>query len=249
MNDTSRVSVEVLFLGTGSASAPAGRSHTCIVLRAEGSTILLDCGGSALPAITRVLDPATIDAILISHLHGDHFGSVPFVLLHQGFAGRARPLLIGGPRGLQTRLRDLSLSLYADFYDKPLPFPTPFYAFDDGDRDIGPARVTPLAVVHQASSEPWGVRVRIGGKLIAFSGDAEWSDALPALADGADLFICEATTYALRWAGHLSVMELVERRAELRCKRLVLVHLGPEAVARRAEIALEVAEDGMSLTL
>lgn len=202
-----------------------------------------------MPAITRALDPASIDAILVTHLHGDHFGSIPFVLLQQTFSKRARPLAIAGPRGLEKRLRDLALSLYADFYEMPLTYPTPFHAFDDGERDFGAARVTPLRVVHHPSSEPWGIRVRLGGKLVAFSGDAEWSDALPALADGADLFICEATTYEQRWSGHLSAVELAARRDELRCKRLVLVHLGPEAVARRAEIALEVADDGTRLVL
>lgn len=243
------MTVEVRFLGTGSASAPNGRSHTCILVSAPGTTILLDCGSSAVPAITRSVDPGAVDAILVTHLHGDHFGAIPFVLLQQKFSGRTRPLVIAGPRRLEQRLRDLALALYSDFYDEPLPYPTPFVAFDDGAANIAGAHVTPLSVVHLPGSDPWGVRLRVGGKLIAFSGDAEWSGAIPRLADGADLFISEATTYERRWRGHLSAKELKARRAELRCKRLVLTHLGPEAVAHRAEIALEVAEDGMAIAL
>jgi ribonuclease BN (tRNA processing enzyme) len=241
--------VEVVFLGTGSASAPGGRSHTCILVRSSRTALLLDCGSSAMPAITRALDPGAIDAILVTHLHGDHFGGIPFVLLQQSFSGRTRPLAIAGPRRLESRLHDLALALYADFYDKPLPYPTPFTAFDDGERDVAGAHVAPLPVVHLPGSDPWGLRVRIENKLIAYSGDAEWSDALPKLADGADLFICEATTYERRWAGHLSATELAARRGELRCERVVLTHLGPEAVARRSEIELEVADDGMRVAL
>jgi len=69
--------------------------------------LLLDCGGSSLPAIRREVDAEAIDAIGISHLHGDHFGGIPYLLIEQHFAGRTAPLLIGGPRALGERLRAL----------------------------------------------------------------------------------------------------------------------------------------------
>ena len=82
------MTVKVRFLGTGNAFADGGRSHACIHLEATGASLLLDCGASSLPAIKKFLDPATIQAIAISHLHGDHFGGVPFFLMEQYFAGR-----------------------------------------------------------------------------------------------------------------------------------------------------------------
>ncbi len=243
------MSVEVVFLGTGSTSAPAGRSHSCILVRDGTTTLLMDCGSAALPPVTRAIDPAKIDAVLVSHLHGDHFGGIPFLLMHQSYAGRTRPLTIAGPAGLERRVRDVAVALYSDFYAHPTPYPVDFLAFGEGERDIAGARVTAVPVVHHPSAEPYGLRVRIGGKLIAYTGDAEWSDAIPALADGADLFVCESTTYASRWPGHLSGVELAGHRAELRCARILLTHLGPEAVAHRDQMPYEVAEDGLTIIL
>jgi ribonuclease BN (tRNA processing enzyme) len=241
------MTINVHFLGTGSASAPGGRTHSAILVRHERGALLLDCG--TLAAITRVIDPADIDAVFVTHLHGDHFGALPFLLMHQRFAARKRELPIFGPRELAQRLHDLSVALYTDFYAEAFPFAFPISVFEQQERDITGAGVTTVPVVHMRQSDAYGVRVRIGGALIAYSGDAEWSDAIPALADGADLFICEATTYEAKWRGHLSASELAMRRNELRCKRVILTHLGPEAVARRDEITLEVAEDGMAITL
>ena len=243
------MSVVVRFLGTGSASAPGGRSHSCVLVRGDTAVLLLDCGASALPAITRDLDAGEIDAVLVSHLHGDHFGGIPFLLMEQHYAGRTRPLVICGPRDLEWRVRELALVLYPDFYAQALSYPVEFTVFHANGTDVAGVRVTGLPVVHIAGSDAHGMRVLIDGKLIAYSGDAEWSDALPALADGADLFICEATTYSLRWAGHLSAVEIAAHRGELRCARIVLTHLGPEAVAHRGDIPFEVADDGLSIAL
>ncbi len=247
--DALALSVEVRLLGTGSASAPAGRSHSCVLVRDGTTTLLLDCGSAALPQITSALDPAEIDAVLVSHLHGDHFGGIPFLVMHQAYAGRKRPLIIAGPRQLERRVRDVAVALYPDFYAHPAPFPVHFTAFGPGERDVAGAHVAALPVVHLPDSDPYGLRVRIGGKLIAYSGDAEWSDAIPALAEGADLFVCESTTFASRWPGHLSAVELAAHRAELRCSRVLLTHLGPEAVAHRQQMPYEVAEDGMTVIL
>ncbi len=101
----------------------------------------------------------------------------------------------------------------------------------------------------RSDAEPHGLRVRIGGKLIAYSGDARWSDALPRLAEGADLFICETTTYSTPDPVHLSARELVAHRAELRCGRVIATHLGRESIEHLAELGVEHAEDGMSIEL
>jgi ribonuclease BN (tRNA processing enzyme) len=97
------VTVTIRFLGTGNAFADGGRSHACIHLEAPGASLLFDCGGSSLPVIKKAMDPATIQAIAISHLHGDHFGGIPYLVMEQHYAGRTAPLAIGGPRDLRQR--------------------------------------------------------------------------------------------------------------------------------------------------
>ncbi len=244
------MSVKIRFLGTGNAFADGGRSHACIHLEATGASLLLDCGGSSLPAIKKVIDPATIQAIAISHLHGDHFGGVPYFLMEQYFAGRKAPLAIGGPRELQQRSTRAGEALYKDFFGTiTIDYGLSFVVLKETPVSLGGAEVSALPVKHVAESDPHGLRVKIDGKLIAYSGDARFSDELLAVAKGADLFICEATNFFKSDPAHLSYKELIANRAKIDCGRIILTHLGAESQAHAAEMELEVAHDGLQLTL
>ena len=244
------MTVKVRFLGTGNAFADGGRSHACIHLEATGASLLLDCGGSSLPAIKKFLDPATIQAIAISHLHGDHFGGVPYFLMEQHFAGRKAPLAVGGPRELQQRATKAGEALYKDFFGMiTIDYGLSFITLKETPVSLGGAEVSALPVKHVAESDPHGLRVKIGGKLIAYSGDARFSDELVAVAKGADLFICESTNYSKSDPAHLSYKELIANRAKLDCGRMILTHLGTETQAHVAELEIEAAQDGMLITL
>src|SRR5215212_4543910 len=96
--------VTVRFLGSGDAFGSGGRLQTCILLEADGGRVLLDCGASSLIALKRFgVDPGLIDAVLITHLHGDHFGGLPFLVLDAQFSRRERPLVVAGPPGGEER--------------------------------------------------------------------------------------------------------------------------------------------------
>ena len=108
------MTASVRFIGSGNAFADGGRTHACIHVTAPGVSLLLDCGGSSLPAIKRVIDPATIDGIAISHLHGDHFGGLLYLVMEQHYAGRKTPLAITPveairARGFRSHGRNLSV--------------------------------------------------------------------------------------------------------------------------------------------
>ena len=244
------MSVRVRFLGTGNAFADGGRSHACIHVEAIGASLLLDCGGSSLPAIKKALDPATIQAIAISHLHGDHFGGIPFFIMEQHFAGRTAPLAIGGPRELQGRSTRAGEALFKDFFGVITPgYGLSFVTLRESPVALGGAEVSAHPVKHVAESDPHGLRVTVDGKLIAYSGDARWSDELVTVAKGADLFICESTNFSKSDPAHLSYRELIANRAKLDCGRIILTHLGREAQAHVAEMELETADDGMVATI
>jgi len=244
------VPLRVTFIGSGSAFADGGRSHACIHVTAPGVSLLLDCGGSSLPAIRREVDAEAIDAIGISHLHGDHFGGIPYLLIEQHFAGRTAPLLIGGPRALGDRLRALESSLYPDFFRKTkLGFQVSEIVLGANETEFGGALVSALPVKHVAESDPHGLRVRVGDKLIAYSGDATWSDDLARVAKGADLFICDATFFDRDDPSHISYRTLMAHRDVLDCKRIVLTHLGAETLARIGELEVDHAVDGASLVV
>ena len=77
--------MNVRFLGSGDAFGSGGRFQTCIQVSSEGSDaahLLVDCGASSLVAMKRYgVETSDIDAIVLSHLHGDHFGVLPFFIL------------------------------------------------------------------------------------------------------------------------------------------------------------------------
>src|SRR5712691_10976666 len=93
-------------IGSGDAFGSGGRFNTCFMIEALDKKLLLDFGATSLVALkARQIDPATIDGIFLSHLHGDHFGGLPFLLLDFQFLTRLeRPLEICGPPGTRERL-------------------------------------------------------------------------------------------------------------------------------------------------
>src|SRR6516165_1208979 len=112
----------VTFAGCGDAFGSGGRFQACIHLRPEtpeapeapgapaalAGPVLLDCGATSLAALRRCgLDPGEIAAVFVSHLHGDHFGGLPFLVLNAQFARRTSPLTVIGPPGTARRLPEL----------------------------------------------------------------------------------------------------------------------------------------------
>src|SRR5436309_12317250 len=143
------LTVRIAFLGSGNAFSDGGRANAAIHVTAPGVSLLLDCGGSALPAIKKHLDPASIDAIAVTHLHGDHFGGITFLVLEQHFAGRKRELVVGGPPSLDQRLRAAEQALYPDFFGPTtLGFPFSTVVLGAEPTTIGGARVSALPVRH-----------------------------------------------------------------------------------------------------
>src|SRR5262249_33892577 len=89
----------VRFIGSGDAFGSGGRFQTCILLEGNTESALIDCGASSLVALKASgINPSTMGSILITHLHGDHFGGIPFFILDAQFAKRTQPLIIAGRR-------------------------------------------------------------------------------------------------------------------------------------------------------
>src|SRR5205823_615436 len=98
--------MRLTIVGSGDAFGSGGRFNTCFMVETAERRLLLDCGASSLVALkARTIDPNTIEAVVLSHLHGDHFGALPFLLLDAQFLSRrTHPLLIAGPPGTRERL-------------------------------------------------------------------------------------------------------------------------------------------------
>ncbi len=224
-------------------------------MRSEGpdaAHLLIDCGTSSLIAMKRFgVETSVIDTILLSHLHGDHFGGLPFFIMEaQYVSGREKPLVVAGPPGIEARTYEAMEVLYPGSSETPRDFALVFVELQDGTAaEIGPLTVTPYGVVHPSGAPAYALRVALGGKILAFSGDTMWTDALIQTASGADLFICECNYWERGGGYHLDYKTLMSHRAELGCRRLVLTHMDDAMLRQIRNLDTEGAEDGKSYTL
>jgi ribonuclease BN (tRNA processing enzyme) len=241
--------VKVRFLGSGDAFGSGGRFQTCIHVESGPSQLLLDCGASSLIAMRRFgVDPQAIDTVILSHLHGDHFGGVPFLILDGQFKRRTRPLLVAGPAGVEKRVREAMEVFFPGSTRIERKFETRFVELADRVAvEVGPVHVTGFEVSHASGAPPFALRIAGEGKVVTYSGDTEWTESLVDAARGADLFIAEALFYDRRVKYHLDLATLLEHRARLECRRLILTHMGEDVLGRLDGLAIEAAEDGKQL--
>jgi ribonuclease BN (tRNA processing enzyme) len=165
---------------------------SCYLLEADldGRTwrVLLDLGSGALGALHRYVDPLSIDAVLLSHLHADHcLDLTGYYVMRKYHPTGAQPRIpVWGPEGTAARM--------ARAYDLP-PNPGMNGEFDfrtwDGPVQIGPFTVEAIPVVHPVPA--YGLRVSVAGVTVAYSGDTGPCAALDRVADGVDLFLAEAS--------------------------------------------------------
>jgi ribonuclease BN (tRNA processing enzyme) len=241
------LTARLTFVGSGDAFAGGGRFQACLHLEADGAEpLLLDCGATALIALKRLgIDPSAIGWVALSHLHGDHFGGLPWLILDGQFAKRTKELIITGPGGTEERTQRTFEALYPGSPTADRPFETRFVEFEERvPLDFGPARITAYPVRHTPGTAPHGLRVEYAGKVIAYSGDTEWTDTLPDIARGADLFVCECNFFDTKAPGHLDYETLMQHRSELDCGRIVITHMSEEMLGRLDAVELEAASDG-----
>jgi ribonuclease BN (tRNA processing enzyme) len=249
------MSMRLTIVGSGDAFGSGGRFNTCFLLETAKARLLVDCGASSLIALNaHGIDPNGIDGIVLSHLHGDHFGAIPFLLLDAQFLGRRkRPLLIAGPPGTRARL-DAALEV---FFPRSSANKWQFHwsvmEIELGQRtDVLGHTVTTAEVLHYSGAPSTALRLSDGASLFAYSGDTEWVDALVSVADGADLFIVECYGYSGRVTGHLSWEIIKARLPDLRARRIMLTHMSPSMLARVDEAkaaGVLVAEDGLVMEI
>jgi ribonuclease BN (tRNA processing enzyme) len=241
--------VRLTFLGSGDAFGSGGRLQTCMLIETAGRRLLLDCGATSLVALRRQgVDPATVDAVLVSHLHGDHFGGLPFLLLDGQFRRGDRPLAVAGPPGIEARVGAALEALFPGASTVRRRFSTTFLEWEARRTvDVAGVSATPYPVVHPSGAPPFALRLQSGGRTLTYSGDTEWTDALLEAAAAADVFVCEAYTFDRPIKFHLDYATLGRHRARLSCRRLIVTHMSEEMLARVEGLDVEAAGDGLTI--
>ena len=242
------MTVRVTFVGSGDAFGAGGRFQTCILVDAPGLRFAIDFGASSLIALNQLaIDHNSIDAIILSHLHGDHCGGVPFFLVDAMLgAKRDRPLVIAGPPETQARLEIVGEAMFPG-----MGVMKPSFTLNYGEMEVmkpNPVRglaVTPYPAAHTGGTNPTSLRIEVAGKVIAYSGDSDWTKHMRNVARDADLFICECYFHGRSVPGHMNYPTLTQHRDALDAKRIILTHMSREMLPHAGTIPEECAHDGL----
>lgn len=205
-------------------SFPSGDSPASgYLVEHDGHRIVLDLGSGAFGALQRHADPYAIDAVLLSHLHPDHCADLTgyYVARRYRPEGAPQPLPVHGPPGSAERFAQMygprePAGMHEDF----------LFQQHQEAYDVGPFRISVARVAHPVTA--YALRVEAGGKALVYSGDTGPTDALVALARGADLALFEAS---FRDGDdnppgiHLTAGEAAALANAAGVRRLVLTHL------------------------
>jgi ribonuclease BN (tRNA processing enzyme) len=247
--------MKVTIVGSGDAFATGGRAHTCIRIDSAATSAIVDFGASSISAWKSLgLDFGAVDIVLISHLHGDHFGGLPFLLLDCQFSEkRSKPLVLVGPPGLHDRLESTFDLLFPGIrnigwsFDWQVEELLPGTAFVRNGLEI-----ETIAVAHECGGVATGVRIDDGSRVFAYSGDTTWTDALYDLAADADLFLTECFSGDGPVPNHLDWPTLADHLAGFSARQVVVTHMSKSALSRRAEMeraGLVIAHDGQTFEI
>lgn len=247
--------MRLTIIGCGDAFGSGGRFNSCYLLDTSKGRILFDCGANSPLALKRAgLAIASIDAIVVSHCHGDHFGGLPFLFLDRMFNERgSKPMEILGPPGIARRTTELFEAMYPSLSDFPRDFEILYRELDPGKTSAW--RGLPISAYemdHYSGSPSLALRVADGDRRFAFSGDSGWCDGVIAAGRGTDLYLIECTTFSSRIDIHLDYLTLATKFDQIGAKRYLLTHMGPEMLAATDRIDSArciVAEDGLSVEI
>ena len=245
--------VTVTFAGSGDAFGSGGRFQACIHLQPADSPgpVLLDCGATSLPALRRRgLDPGGIGAVFVSHLHGDHFGGLPFLILDGQFTGRALPLVVAGPAGTGRRLTEAMECLFPGSSRVRRRFAVEVTELrPGGSAAVAGVRAQAFRASHPSGAPALILRLALGGRVIVYTGDTAWTPAIAEAAAGADLLIAEAYYWDKAVPHHLRHADLAAHRYELTARRTVLTHMSADMLGHLDQARFETAHDGLVLRL
>lgn len=232
-------------LGVCGGYPAAGRACSGYLVQSGPTTLLVDCGSGVMANLGRHADFRTLEAVVLSHLHGDHMSDLLVLryavqrALAEG--SRSRPLTVYAP--------PLPEEEFGRLRYKQVLEPRPI---DPEERlEVGGLLLRFLPVPHTVLT--YAMSVEHGGKKLVYSGDTSWHDPLVEFAREADLLLCEATLLEgePRSPGHLTGRQAAELGLKAGVKRLLLTHLWPTADWRKVldEAQAAAGEAGLPIEL
>lgn len=247
------MTLSLQFIGCGDAFGSGGRFNTCFHLVGDRTNLLIDCGASSLIAMNKLgVNWNAISMIVITHFHADHFGGIPFFILDaQFFSKRREPLTIVGPVGLPSWYERVMETAFPGSSEASQEFAVNLVEVEAGKSVVvDDVHISAFQALHGPPDGPYlAVRIEAEGKVVAYTGDTEWTPELIPAARNADLFIAEAYFRDKAIATHLSLNTIEANLSLLEPKRLVLTHMSDDMLGHCDRADCEVADDGLVLAI
>ena len=257
--------MRITVLGKSPSWQDAAGACSGYLVQEQDFTLLLDCGNGVFSKLRRVCDYVDVDAVLISHMHADHFlDLVPFSYA-LCYAPRQQPVPVAGFPGTD---RPAHPDLYVpsggtdmfrqivgawgpdDLIDRAFEL----HEYEAADElAIGPLRVRFCEVPHFTTT--FAVELSSNGSRFTFSADCSPNDALVRFAQDTDVLLIEATLPRPERTGirgHLTPGEAGDHGRKASARKLILTHYSDELDAEwaRAEAVsafggpVELAREG-----
>ncbi len=240
--------MEVTFIGSGDAFGSGGRLQPCIMVKNGEHCFTFDFGLSALIGLKQQqLSPNAVDTIILSHLHGDHCGGIPFLLMDAMLgAKREAPLRILGPEGTEHHLSKMHEILFPGSSVMTPKFSVDYIELSPGDSiRQGDLTITAIEAMHTLETKPLATRVESNGKSIVYTGDGACTEELVNLTAGADLLIAESYFFDKPVKWHLNYPDI----SLLKAKKTVLTHMSDNMLRQKDNIPELCAYDGMKIKI
>lgn len=242
-------------IGSSDAFNAAGRGHSCYWLEGLASApFMVDFGATALASLKRLgFDPRRLQGVVLTHLHGDHIGGLPYLFIDGMFnLRRESPLAILGPVGTAERLQALFHATYPEL--RACAYHVQELA-PGGEADFFGVCVRGFAAIHMPPPDQPLILRMTGqdGTVVAFSGDTALCEDLIEAQVASDLFVAECTGLKPPVGRHCTWEEWRPMLSRLTTKRMLLTHLTETVRQHKAAIVaekpahlwLDLADDGM----
>ena len=221
----------VTVIGAGTSAPQPETPASGILVETSSTALLVDAGQGVIRGLMEVRDPRELDAIIVGHLHADHYidlVSLRYLMPWAGFTGRRVPVLL--PPGGRRKMDELAsaISERDGFFDHTFEV----REYDPARRvEVGDLTIDFIQGLHYVPAWGCAIRDRAGG-FVVVSGDTGPNDALVEAARGADIFIVEATLLSAAEddpkRGHLTFDEAIDMGTRAGAARTVLVHHRPQ---------------------
>ncbi len=255
--------LHVVMCGTGSPLADATRASACVAVVAGGEVVLIDVGpGSWRQVAVNRIPTAFVSAVLMTHFHSDHIGDLGEAITQTWLAGRAKPLEVYGPPGVEQVVAG-----FAQAYSLDVEYRVAHHTEAMLPRDAARAvarevklkadaevavvfdrnglKVTAFKVEHDPVKPAYGYRLDYKGRSVIVSGDTAKSANLAKHAAGADLLIHDVLAKDVMTMAAANAERAGDKRRAKLVRDILTYHASP---TEAAEIAAEARVETLVFT-